>query len=145
VSAKVHVTNLYNTLLPLIRFEVTDEVTVLEGTCQCGSAYTWIDDVHGRLDDSLTYPGGVTVHPFVLRSPLGRQRNIAEYQVHQTLRGVEILFRPVGEVDLRAVHAELVAGLAAAGLSSAEVVLIPVAHIALQGTGKLKRFVPLAG
>jgi phenylacetate-CoA ligase len=145
VSAKVHVTNLYNTLLPLIRFEVTDEVTVLEGTCQCGSAYTWIDDVHGRLDDSLTYPGGVTVHPFVLRSPLGRQRNIAEYQVHQTLRGVKILFRPVGEVDLRAVHAELVAGLAAAGLSSAEVVLIPVAHIALQGTGKLKRFVPLAG
>ena len=108
-------------------------------------ARTWIDDVHGRLDDSLTYPGGVTVHPVVVGSPLSRQRNIAEYQVHQTLRGVTILFRPVGEVDLRAVHAELVARLARAGLSRAEVVLIPVTHIPLRGTGKLKRFVPLAG
>jgi phenylacetate-CoA ligase len=145
VSAKVYVTNLYNTLLPLIRFEVTDEITVLEGTCPCGSAHTWIDDVHGRLDDRLTYPGGITVHPFVVRSSLGRQRNIAEYQVHQTLCGVRILFRPVGEVDLQALQAELVAGLTAAGLARAEVILIPVAHIALQGTGKLKRFVPLAG
>lgn len=144
-SAKVYVTNLYNTLLPLIRFEVTDEVTVHGGACPCGSAHTWIDDVHGRLDDSLTYPGGVTVHPFVVGSPLGRQRNIAEYQVHQTPRGVTILFRPVGEVDLHAVHAEVVARLAGAGLSRAEVVLIPVAHIPLQGAGKLKRFVPLPG
>ena len=143
--AKVYVTNLYNTLLPLIRFEVTDGITVHEGACPCGSAHTWIDDVHGRLDDSLTYPGGVTVHPVVVGSPLSRQRNIAEYQVHQTLRGVTILFRPVGEVDLAAVHAELVARLAGAGLSRAEVVLIPVTHIPLQGTGKLKRFVPLAG
>jgi phenylacetate-coenzyme A ligase PaaK-like adenylate-forming protein len=145
VSAKAYVTNLYNTVLPLIRFEVTDEVTVLEGACPCRSGHTWIDDVHGRLDDTLTYPGGVTVHPFVIRSPLGRQRNIAEYQVHQTVRGVKILFRPAGEVDLQALHAELVAGLAAAGLSHAEVVLIPFAHIPLQGTGKLRRFVPLAG
>ena len=101
--------------------------------------------MHGRLDDSLTYPGGVTVHPFVVGSTLGRQRNIAEYQVHQTLHGVRILFRPVGEVDLPAVHAELVARLAGAGLPCAEVVLVPVAHIPLQGAGKLKRFVPLAG
>jgi hypothetical protein len=51
----------------------------------------------------------------------------------------------VGEVDLRAVRAELVAGLAAVGLADPEVVLIPVTHIGLQATGKLKRFVPLAG
>jgi phenylacetate-coenzyme A ligase PaaK-like adenylate-forming protein len=131
--------------VPLLTCRRHEEVTVHGGACPCGSAHTWIDDVHGRLDDSLTYPGGVTVHPFVIGSPLSRQRNIAEYQVHQTLRGVTILFRPVDEVDLQAVHAELVAGLAAAGLSRADVVLIPVAHIALRGTGKLKRFIPLTG
>ena len=144
-STKVYVTNLYNTLLPLIRFEVTDEITVLEGACLCGCAHTPIEDVFGRLDDSLIYPGGLTVHPIVVRSPLGRQRNIAEYQVHQTPHGIKVLFRPVGEVDLQAVRAELVAGLAAVGLADPEVLLIPVTHIELQATGKLKRFVPLAG
>ena len=144
-STKVYVTNLYNTLLPLIRFEVTDEVTVLESACLCGCAHTPIEDVSGRLDDSLVYPGGLTVHPIVVRSPLGRQRNIVEYQVHQTPHGIKVLFRPVGEVDLQAVRAELVAGLAAVGLADPEVLLIPVTHIGLQATGKLKRFVPLPG
>jgi phenylacetate-CoA ligase len=142
-STKVYVTNLYNTLLPLIRFEVTDEITVLEGACLCGCAHTSIEDVFGRLDDSLIYSGGLTVHPIVVRSPLGRQRNIAEYQVHQTPHGIKVLFRPVGEVDLQAVRAELVAGLAAVGLADPEVLLIAVTHIGLQATGKLKRFVPL--
>src|SRR5919199_2701748 len=142
--AKVYVTNLYNTLLPLIRFEVTDGITVHEGACPCGSAHTRIEEVFGRLDDSLIYSGGLTVHPIVVRSPLGRQRNIAEYQVHQTPHGIKVLLRPVGEVDLRAVRAELVAGLAAVGLADPEVLLIPVTHIGLQATGKLKRFVPLA-
>jgi phenylacetate-CoA ligase len=41
-SAKVYLTNLYNLALPLIRYEITDEVTVLPAPCPCGSG-------HGRL------------------------------------------------------------------------------------------------
>jgi len=50
-SAKVFLTNLYNHALPLIRYEITDEVTVLPEPCPCGSAYRRIADVQGRLDD----------------------------------------------------------------------------------------------
>lgn len=90
-SAKVYLTNLFSTVLPLIRFEITDEITVIAETCPCGSAHTWIDDVQGRLDDTLLYPGGLAVHPIMVRSPLGRQRNVAEYQVHQTCHGLDVL------------------------------------------------------
>ena len=55
-AAKIYVTNLFNILLPLIRFEVSDEITVIGEPCACGSAHTWVEDVQGRLDDSLTYP-----------------------------------------------------------------------------------------
>ncbi len=143
-SAKIYITNLFNRVLPIIRFEVTDEITVLDGPCGCGSAYTWIEEVQGRLDDSLRYEGGLTVHPMVLRSPLGRQPNVAEYQVHQTPRGVTALLQLVGQVDLAALRQELVAGLANVGLADADVVLIPVDRLDRQESGKLRRFVPLA-
>jgi phenylacetate-coenzyme A ligase PaaK-like adenylate-forming protein len=142
-SAKIYITNLFNHVLPLIRFEVTDEMTVIDGSCPCGSAYTWIEEVQGRLDDSLQYADELTVHPIVLRSPLGRQRTISEYQVHQTPRGVKVLLRLVGEVDLPALRSEIAAGLAKVGLVDPEVVLIPVEHLDRQSSGKLKRFVPL--
>jgi phenylacetate-coenzyme A ligase PaaK-like adenylate-forming protein len=41
-SAKVLVTVLYNHALPLIRYELADEVTLLEGRCRCGSAHTLV-------------------------------------------------------------------------------------------------------
>ncbi|MEN3269240.1 hypothetical protein [Pseudonocardia sp.] len=140
-------TNLFNHALPLIRFEITDEITVIDRSCPCGSAHTWIEDVQGRLDDSLTYPDAATepiiVHPIVVRSPLGRQPHIVEYQVHQTPRGVRVLVRTVGHVDLDLVQAEIGAGLANLGLTDPEVVLTPVEHLDRQDTGKLKRFIPL--
>jgi phenylacetate-CoA ligase len=80
-SQRVYVTNLYNHALPLIRFEITDEVTVLGGTCLCGSQFRRIADPQGRLDDTFVYIGGVRVHPHLFRSVLGEQRHIVEYQV----------------------------------------------------------------
>jgi phenylacetate-coenzyme A ligase PaaK-like adenylate-forming protein len=142
-SAKVYITNLANYILPLIRFEITDEVTIIDQPCPCGSAHTWIEEVQGRLDDSLVYPGGLTIHPLVVRSPLGRQRHVAEYQVHQTARGVEILLQLVGQVDLEELRTEIAAGLATAGLAEPDVVLNPVDHLDRHGSGKLKRVIPL--
>jgi phenylacetate-CoA ligase len=142
-SAKIYITNLFNDVLPLIRFEVTDQITVIAGSCPCGCAHTWIEDIQGRLDDSLHYPAGPTVHPIVVRSPLGRQGNIAEYQVHQTPRGVRVLLQNVGPIDLPALRAELAAALTNVGLIDPEVTLTPVDTLTRQGSGKLKRFIPL--
>jgi hypothetical protein len=54
-SAKILLTNLYNTTLPLIRYEITDEVTILDERCPCGSAFRLIGDIQGRLDDTFVY------------------------------------------------------------------------------------------
>lgn len=141
-SAKIYITNLFNYVLPLIRFEVTDQITVIDEPCPCGSALTWIEEVQGRLDESFHYASGLTVHPIVLRSPLGRQSSIADYQVHQTPRGVEVMLRLIGDVDLVALRADIVGGLTQVGLTDPDVVLTPVGHINRQASGKLKRFVP---
>jgi len=141
-SAKLYVTNLYNTTLPLIRYELTDELTLTGEPCPCGSAHRVIADPQGRLDETFRY-GDLAVHPLVFRSPLGLRRHIVEYQVHQTSRGADIALCCTGPVDLDSLHAELVGKLAAVGLADAEVTVTAVDHLDRQDTGKLKRFIPL--
>ncbi|HEV8623389.1 MAG TPA: phenylacetate--CoA ligase family protein [Acidimicrobiia bacterium] len=141
-STKLYVTNLYNTTLPLIRYELTDELTLTGEPCPCGSVHRVIADPQGRLDETFRY-GDLAVHPLVFRSPLGLRRHIVEYQVHQTSRGADVAVCCTGLVDLDALRAELVGKLSAVGLRAAEVTVTPVDHLARQDTGKLKRFIPL--
>ena len=143
-SAKVLVTNLFNPVMPLIRYELTDEVTFLDEPCACGSAHRRVADVQGRLDDFLEYDAA-RVHPHVLRSVLGRQSEIIEYQVVQTPRGADVRVRAAGPVDEHALARKLEAALATAGLQAPSVsVTIVDALERHRGTGKLRRFVPLA-
>lgn len=140
-SAKVYLTNLYNTTQPLIRYEITDEITVIPGECPCGSAHRRIADIAGRLDDVFRW-GPVTVHPHVIRTVLGRERNVVEYQVRQRPNGVEVDLRTAGPVDLDVLAARIRLDLAALGLDSPAVAVRSVDRLDRQGTGKLRRFVP---
>jgi phenylacetate-CoA ligase len=144
-SRFVYVTNLYNHTLPLIRFEVTDEVTVLEEPCPCGSAFRRIADPQGRLDDTFVYPGGVSIHPHVFRSCLGQHRQIVEYQVRQTECGAEIRVVTDAEIDTVGVGLRIAEALAAVGLDQPDVIVTRVATLDRQASGKLKRFVPRPG
>jgi len=142
-SAKVYLTNLFNPLLPLIRYEITDQVTFLDDPCACGSAHRRIADIQGRLDDVFTYPGGVRVHPHLFASVLRHDARVIEYQVRQTLRGAEVLLRAHGLVDVEHIARALEAELNRVGCFHPLVTARIVEHIPRVGVGKLKRFVPL--
>jgi phenylacetate-coenzyme A ligase PaaK-like adenylate-forming protein len=142
-AAKVYVTNLINpSPLPLIRYEITDQVTVLETQCPCGSAHRLIDDVQGRLEDIFRY-GAVTIHPVLFCTPLERTSHVVEYQVRQTSRGADIALCATGDLDLEGLRREITASLSTAGLCSPEVSLTRVPSIERQHAGKLRRFVAL--
>jgi phenylacetate-CoA ligase len=142
-SQRVLVTNLYNPVQPLIRYEVTDEVTVIDGRCPCGSAFCRIADPQGRLDDTFVYPDGVSVHPHVFRSTLGRHSPIIEYQVQQTERGANILVVVDAHLDTPPVAGQIAHALADVGLANPQVTLSEVPVLDRHGSDKLKRFIPL--
>jgi len=142
-SAKIYLTNLFNTALPLIRYEITDEVTVLAEPCPCGSAFARVADVQGRLDDVFRYAGGIAIHPHVFRSPLSREPGLIEYQVRQTPRGATIAIRTADEVNVEALRAAIAAHVARAGLRDPDIAVVRVAAIERTAIGKLKRFVPI--
>jgi phenylacetate-coenzyme A ligase PaaK-like adenylate-forming protein len=140
-SAKVYVTNLYNTVLPLIRFEVTDEIAVLEGPCRCGCAFRRIADPLGRLDETFVYPDGTAIHPHVFRSSLGHQ-HLVEYQVRQTANGADISAVTSGPIDTDALGSRIEDALRDLGLPAPTVTITTVDRVDRLSSGKLKRFVP---
>jgi phenylacetate-CoA ligase len=142
-SAKVYLTNLFNRALPLIRYEITDEVTIEAEPCPCGSAHRCVADIQGRLDDVFVYDGR-RVHPHVFRSVLGCHSGVVEYQVRQTSLGAEIAVRCCAPVDLERVGAEIRHELSGLGLADPVIDVSVVERLERDpGPAKLRRFVPL--
>jgi phenylacetate-CoA ligase len=139
-SHKVYVTNLFNPLMPLIRYEISDEVTLLDEPCACGSVHQRIADIEGRNDDTFLYEDGVSVHPHLFRSILGREPAISEYQVHQTSAGAEIVACAEGPFDVESLKRKLQEALASSGCREPVVTVTVVERIPRLATGKLKRF-----
>lgn len=145
LADRVLVTNLYNTVLPLIRYEVTDEVVVLSDPCPCGSSFARLADPQGRLDDTFVYDG-IGIHPHVFRSALAKSEHVVEYQVTQTPRGADIRVVADGDVECEWIRRQIEHDLRGLGIHQAEVTVAVVTDIDRhRATGKLRRFVPLAG
>jgi phenylacetate-CoA ligase len=145
-AAKVLVTNVVNRLLPLIRYEIDDQVTFREAPNPGPWSGRLLAAVHGRADEWFRYDGEVMVHPFTFRAVLGERPELSEYQVRQTPRGAEVLLcAPAADLGgLAGLARRLEAALAQAGLAGASVTLRQVPALPRHGeTGKLRRFVPL--
>ncbi len=62
VGARLLVTNLFNRVVPLIRFEVSDLVAIEPEPCPCGRSLMRVRSLEGRAEEVL-HMGGVAVHP----------------------------------------------------------------------------------
>jgi phenylacetate-CoA ligase len=135
-------TGLSNRTFPFIRYDLGDDVTLLPGACECESAFARVADIGGRRDDDFRY-GSIAVPAITFRHVLGTDPRISEYQVIQTPAGADIL--TVGDPDVKALNAAMVAALRRSGLPDATVEIRVVDRIPRnQASGKLKRFIALS-
>jgi phenylacetate-CoA ligase len=138
-SAKVLVTNLYNYLQPLIRYELGDSVTRQPDSAEHGHMRVTVD---GRSDAILRYPGA-EVHPLALRSVLLTAPDVLDYQAIQTVHGVSVNVLLERPADLRALQARLESALERAGLAGPQVEVQEVTALPRNPqTGKLRRVLP---
>lgn len=141
---KVLITNIFNHALPLIRYELEDRITLIDRPCRCGSTLRRIADIQGRFDELFDYGHGIKVHTHVFRSALYQlESNMTDYQIFQTKRGVRIILRTKGRIDVSGVEAELAQRLRSQGLHDPEVLVDLDAELRRLPSGKLKRNVPL--
>ena len=144
-AAKIYATNLYNLAQPLIRFEISDGLTIHEGTCACGSAHRRISALTGRDDQAFDYSNGVRVYPMILGFAVEEEPGLIEYQFQQTRRGVAV--RVVIELFVETEHLRrrILGVLEEAGLVDPEVTVEVVDHIDRLASGKLRQFVTASG
>ena len=133
---KVLLTNLVNHTQPLIRYELTDSVTLAEGPNPLGLPYARIAAVDGRSDDIITFPaaggGEVAVHPLRLRAPFTALAEVRQYQIRHDHAGlhVRVVLQESAPADTPArVRATLVEELRAAGALPPPVEVVPVPEI----------------
>jgi phenylacetate-coenzyme A ligase PaaK-like adenylate-forming protein len=139
-SAKVLITNLYNCVQPLIRYELTDAFDRQPDSTQHGYLRA---RVHGRSDETLRYRTA-TIHPITIRSVLVRTPEVVDYQIRQTVGGIDVFAVGSGNLDLDALTGRLCHALADAGLSRPVVTVHPVDRLERHRvSGKIRRIVPL--
>lgn len=102
-GAKLLVSVLFSRTQPLIRYEMSDSVTLSPEPCDCGLPFATFDAIEGRVEDTLTMPGTngspVRVHPNVFGRVMERVR-AREWQVIQEPTALRVLLaRPDPSFD----------------------------------------------
>jgi phenylacetate-CoA ligase len=84
-SARVLLTTLFNGVLPLIRYELSDVVTMANGSCPCGRPFARVASIVGRREEYLLLRanggGDVRVHAGRLAAPLAGVRGLRQFQI----------------------------------------------------------------
>lgn len=109
-GSRLLVTTLSSRTQPLIRYEITDQLSLASDPCACGRPFRVVASVAGRAEDVLLLPAragdSVTVHPLAFHELLDALP-VSGWQVVQSPTGLEVLLSGSGA-------AELAVGLAAA-------------------------------
>jgi phenylacetate-CoA ligase len=78
-------TSLVSRTQPLIRYVISDLVTIRPEPCPCGRPYRVVAGIEGRNDDILRLVGRdgaeIVVHPLVLRSPMAAVPGVRQYRI----------------------------------------------------------------
>jgi phenylacetate-CoA ligase len=146
---KVLLTNLFNRTLPLIRYELSDLVTVAHGPCPCGRPHQRLASIDGRREDILSLPGrnGERVEIWC-GGPLLRIPEVRQYQVSPRKDGllVRLVLREPTAVEevLRSVRQALEVELDRVGAAVERVSIEVVDQIAPTGTGAKQKLISVS-
>ena len=92
--------NLVNTGTVILNYRLGDVAALVPGICPCGSTLPLLSFPLGRVEDWLPLPGGGRLHSQHLRSILGPETLLWEFQVVQeSADHVRVLLVKAAEAD----------------------------------------------
>jgi len=138
-AAKILVSVLFSRTLPLIRYEMSDSISLGGRGCPCGRSFTLLQGIEGRLEDILQLPGRqgtVNIHPNVFHHVLDQAAS-SGWQVVQEPSRLRILLAgitPAGTTER--IRADVESALGAAGAARIPLEVRVVEHLERTPLGK---------
>ena len=100
-------TNLFNPVQPLIRYDLIDAVTMTDEPCPCGCAHRRITSVNGRIDGMFHYENGALVPRAAIEQTVLAAPGVANFFIDKTQGGVDVSVVTDGSTDLQRLRMEL--------------------------------------
>lgn len=134
-------TNLFNTVNPFIRYQMSDRVT-LAGSKACSACGRYADPlvltVDGRAEDYLYSPVRGWIPPAIITYPLKHLQVVREMQLVQREKdSIELRYSTVGDTDESAEIADIAAGLESI-LTGVTIVPVRYESLSRGGAGKFR-------
>ncbi len=132
-GAGLLVTNLFNRTFPIIRYAVSDLAAMTREPCACGLPFARLVQLTGRREEilELAAPDGraVSVHPFVIETPLEEDRAVRSFTLRRENGALRIRVEAAPDAGAdaeattmaRRLEAAVRAALAPFGLAAADV------------------------
>jgi phenylacetate-CoA ligase len=103
-EGRVIITNLYNYLMPLIRYEICDMAVLGPKRCKCGNVLPTLEKVTGRITDWFVKEDGTTISPIFfmyLFMTKYRKRFLKKFQIIQEdYKKIRILIVPENSKEM---------------------------------------------
>lgn len=140
---KILATLFYNKTMPMIRYQLDDQVTVIDQPCLCGSQYRQIKNIIGRFNDNFEYPNHIFIPTLLFESLLFDITAIVEFQIFQTQKGAEVwLVIQDATFNTKPLQQAIQKAYKAAGLLEPQIEIKIVNQLKRHPqTGKLRQFV----
>ena len=138
-QGEVVVTNLHAYAMPFVRYRIGDLATRAP-SCACGTPFTTLGAVQGRMIDYFPLPDGRLLHPYeiVTRLVWGSQGWIRQYQLVQERRDSVVLYVVAETLPTEEQVAEVIRAVRPVLGDRVRFEVRPVARIPFEATGKLR-------
>jgi putative adenylate-forming enzyme len=140
-GAKVLVTVLFSRTQPLIRYEMSDRLTLSGKACACGRPFAMLEAISGRAEDVLIFArtggGTISVHPVVVHQALDGVRAAAWQVIREDDRALRVLIAGAyPDFEERPLTDALSRALAKLGADEVRIEIAKVAAIPRTALGK---------
>lgn len=102
-GCRLLVTNLFNKTIPLIRYELSDMVTVSDVACPCGRPWRLATSISGRSEDVLRLPTAdgtvIELHPTAITGVIERAAGLRQFRAVHEPEALVVSVVPEADAD----------------------------------------------
>ena len=84
VIGNIVITDLRNTAMPLIRYQMNDKGMLLKEPCSCGRTFSVMKPFAGRSSEYIVLPDDEILSPYLFTTSIEKVEGLLQYQIVQT-------------------------------------------------------------